>query len=49
MQISSQLTRRREFSKVGMIVHKEECHRTTIIEEEVEDDVVMKDEGWLDL
>ena len=39
----------REASEVGMTVHEEECHSTTVIEEEGEDDVAIKDEGWLEL
>ena len=39
----------REASEVGMKVHEEECHSTTVIEEEGEDDDVIKDEGWLEL
>ena len=39
----------REASEVGMTVHKEECHSTTLIEEEREGDDVIKDEGWLEL
>ena len=38
----------REALEVGMTVHEAECHSTTIIEEEGEDDVI-KDEGWLEL
>ena len=38
----------REASEVGMTVHGEGCHSTTVIEEE-EDDVAIKDEGWLEL
>ena len=38
----------REASEVGMTVHEEECHCTTVIEEEGEGDDVIKDEGWLE-
>ena len=37
----------REASEVGTTVHEEECHSTTVIEEEGGDDV-RKDEGWLE-
>ena len=33
---------------VGVTVHEEECHSTTVIEEGEGDDVI-KDEGWLEL
>ena len=39
----------REAREVGTAVHEEECHSTTVIEEEGEGDVVVKDEGWLEL
>ena len=40
----------REASEVGtMTVHEEECYSTTVIEERGEGDVVIKDEGWLEL
>ena len=39
----------RESSEVGMTVHEEECHSTTVIEEKGEGDDVIKDEGWLEL
>ena len=35
----------REASEVGMTVHEEECHSTTVIEEEGEGDVAIMDEG----
>ena len=40
---------KREASEVGMTVHEEKCHSTTVIEEEGEGDDVIKDEGWLEL
>ena len=39
----------REASEVGMTVHEEGCHSTTVIEEEGEDDVAINDKGWLEL
>ena len=39
----------REASEVGMTVHEEEYHSTTVIEEEGKGDDVIKDEGWLEL
>ena len=39
----------REASEVGMTVHEEECHSTTVIEEEGEGEVVIRDEVWLEL
>ena len=39
----------REASEVGMTVHKEECHNTTVIDEEGDGDDVIKDEVWLEL
>ena len=39
----------REAREVGTAIHEEECHSTTGIEEEGEGDVIIEDEGWLEL